>query len=224
MLDIFLMKVLIVLGIVAFLTIWIKYMRLSRMRKSDPEMPTPSRPLALVTVVFDRIFILISMGFALLFLLRGYPDMFLSFSCHFDFPIQLMGMVLLVIGMFLSWWAIVSFGEFNEPRCAHLKQGHIVVKTGLYCYIRHPQYSSKMIAYLGLFLFFKDFLFLFIFLSLVLLTYLQAKSEERLFVQLFSEEYRSYQAATGMFLPSTKSLKFSRWIEQLIVTVFGKRE
>lgn len=218
MLDIFLMKVFTLLGVVAFLVIWIRYMRLSRMRKSDPRTPAPSRPLALVTVVFDRVFILISLGFALLFLLRGYPDMFLPFSCHLDFPLQLMGMVLLATGVFESWWAIVSFGEFNEPRWAHLKQGHTVVKTGAYRYIRHPQYASKMIAYLGLFLFFKDFLFLLVFLSLVLLTYFQAKSEEKLLIQLFGEEYRSYQATTSMFLPPI----LSRCVRQVEVIILRK--
>ncbi len=218
MLDIFLMKALVVLGIVTFLVIWIKYMRLSRMRKSDLQMPAPSRTLALVTVVFDRVFILISLGFALLFLMLGYPDMFLPFSCSFDFSLQLMGIVLLVAGMFLSWWAIVSFGEFNEPRCARLKQGHRVVKAGAYRHIRHPQYASKMIAYLGLFLFFKDFLFILIFLSSVPLFYLQAKSEEKLLTLVFGEEYRNYQATTSMFFP----LVLSRWMRQVGGTVLGK--
>ncbi len=201
MLNVFLMKVLIVLGIVTFLAIWIKYMRLSRMRKAAPEMPAPFRPLALVTVVFDRVFIIVSLGFAILFLLRGYPDMFLPFSCHLDLPLQLIGLALSFAGIHLSWWAIASFGEFNEPRCAHLKQGHKIIKTGIYHYIRHPQYASKMLAYLGFFLFFKDFLFMLIFLSSVPLFHFQAKSEEKLLSQVFGEEYRSYQATSGMFLP-----------------------
>ena len=152
MLDTFLMKVFIVLGIMAFLAILIKYIRLSRIRKPDTEMPAPPRLLALATAAVDRIFILFSLGFALLFLLRGYPDIFLPFSYHFDFPLQLLGMVLLVVSMFESWWAIASMGEFNQPRWEHLKQGHTVVKTSAYRYIRHPRYTSKIIAYLGLFL------------------------------------------------------------------------
>ena len=112
-----------------------------------------------------------------------------------------MGMVLSVAGMGLSWWAIASLGEFNEPRCARLKQGHKIVKTGIYRYIRHPQYASKMLAYLGFFLFFKDSLFLLLFLSSVLLFYFQAKSEEKLLTQVFGQEYQSYQATSGMFFP-----------------------
>ncbi len=175
------------------------------MRKAAPEMPAPFRPLALVTVVFDRVFIIISLGFAILFLLRGYSNMFLPFSCHLDLPIQLIGMVLSLTGMLLSWWAIVSFGEFNEPRCAHLKQGHRIIKTGIYHYIRHPQYASKMLAYLGFFLFFKDFLFILVSLSSALLFYFQAKSEEKLLTQVFGEEYEGYQSTSGMFFPSMHS-------------------
>lgn len=220
MLDILLMKALVALGIVAFLVIWIKYIRLSRMRKSDPQMPAPSRPLALVTAVFDRVFILISAGFALLFILRGYPNMFPPSSCHFDFPVQLMGMVLFATGLFGSWWAVVSFGEFNEPRWARLKQGHRVVKTGAYRHIRHPQYVSRMLSYLGLFLFFKDFLFLLIFLPSMLLFYFQAKSEEKLLIQVFGEEYKGYQAASGMFFPPV----LSRWIRQVQVPISWRRD
>ena len=216
MLDTFLMKVFIVLGGMAGLAIWIKYTRLSRIRKPGAEMPAPSRLLALTTGVLDRVFIFISLGFASLFFLKGYPDIFLPFSGRFDFSLQLLGMALLVVGMFESWWAIASMGEFNLPRWEHLKQGHTVVKTGSYRYLRHPQYTSKMLAYLGLFLFFKDFLFLLVFFCSVLLFYLQAKSEEKLLIQVFGEEYKNYQATTGMFLP----LVFRRWIRQVpIATV-----
>jgi len=173
-------------------------------------MPAPSRRLALATGVLDRGFILILLGFASYFLLYGYPE-FVPFSSHFDFPLRLAGVALLVVGMFGAWWAIASLGEFNGPRWAHLKEGHTVVKTGAYCRVRHPLYASKMIAYLGLFLFFENFLFLLIFLSSVLLLYLQAKSEEKLLIQLFSDEYKSYQAASGMFFPPV----LSRWIRQV---------
>lgn len=210
MLDTLLMKVFIVLGGMAGLAIWIKYTRLSRIRKPGAEMPAPSRLLALTTGILDRVFIFVSLGVALLFLLRGYPDIFLPFSGHFDFPIQLSGMALLVASMCESWWAIASMGEFNQPRWEHLKQGHTVVKTGAYRYLRHPQYASKMLVYLGLFLFFKDFLFLLVFFCSVLLFYFQAKSEEKLLIQVFGEEYKNYQATTGMFLPPP----FSQWIRQ----------
>ena len=210
MLDTFLMKVFIVLGVVAFHAIWTKYLRLSRIRKSSAEMPAPSRPVALATGVLDRVFILISLGFAFLFFLKGYPDMFLPFSCPFDFPLQLTGMALLAISLFGSWWAIASMGELNQPRWEHLKRGHTVVKTGAYRYLRHPQYVSKIMAYLGLFLFFEDFLFLLVFLISVLLFYFQAKSEEKLLIQVFSEEYKKYQATTGMFFPPL----LNQWIRQ----------
>ncbi len=212
------MKVFIVLGVVVFLAIFVKYARLSRIRKPSAEMPAPSRMLALTSGVLDRGFIFISLGFASLFLLRGYPDLFLPFSCHFDFPLQLSGMALLVVSMFESWWAIASMGELNQPRWEHLKQGHTVVKTGAYRYIRHPQYASKMLAYLGLFLLFKDFIFLLVFFCSVLLFYFQAKSEEKLLIQVFGEEYKSYQATNGMFLPPV----LSQWIRQARVATLWK--
>jgi len=138
MLDIGWMKILTAVGMLAFIGVWIRYTRLSRVRKSDDRMPTPYRPLALITVAFDRIFIVISVVYASIFLLWGYSHSILYFSCNLDLPLQLSGIALSIAGLFVSWWAIISFGEFNEPRWAHLKHGHAVVKVGPYRYIRHP--------------------------------------------------------------------------------------
>lgn len=219
MLDILLMKFFIVLGIAAFLVIWIKYIRLSRIRKSSAEALAPFRLLSLTTGGIDRGFILFSLGFSSLFLLRGYPDMFLPFSCYLDFPLQLAGIGLLGLGMCGAWWAIASLGEFNQPRWSHLKQGHAVIKTGIYRYIRHPQYASKMLVYLGLFLFFKDFLFLLVFLFSIPLMYIQAKSEEKLLIKVFGEEYKGYQLASGMFLPLISKQRTG----QMLAAILRKR-
>jgi protein-S-isoprenylcysteine O-methyltransferase Ste14 len=159
------------------------------------------------------------LGFASLLFLRVYPDVLLTFSCPFDLLLQLIGMALLVAGMFGAWWAIASLGEFNAPRWARLKQGHAVIKTGAYRYLRHPLYASRMIAYLGVFLFFENFLLLLIFLSTVLLLYLQARSEEKLLSEVFRGEYKSYQAATGMFLPRV----LTQWIRRVRVAMLWKR-
>jgi protein-S-isoprenylcysteine O-methyltransferase Ste14 len=218
MLDILLMKIFIVIVAMPSLAIWIRYIRLSRIRKSGAEMPAPFMPLALATGILDRGFVLISSGYALFFLLWGYPDMFLRFSCYFDFPLQLMGMALLGVAIFGAWWGIASLGEFNEPRWSPLKQGHAVVKKGTYRYIRHPLYASRTIIYLGAFLFFEDLLFLFLFLSLALLVYFQAKSEEKLLTKVFGEEYTSYQAATGMFLPPV----INRWAGQMRIATLWR--
>ncbi|GEM_PF-3467950 len=201
MLDIGWMKILTAVGMLAFLAVGIRYIKLSRVRKSDDRMPTPYRPLALVTVTFDRIFIVTSVVYASIFLFWGYSYRIIYFSCVLDLPLQLIGIVLSIVGLLVSWWAIASFGEFNEPRWAHLKHGHEIVKVGPYHYIRHPQYAAKLLASLGLLLFFKEFLFLFVFLSSALLFYFQATSEEKLLTQVFGDAYKIYQSTTGMFLP-----------------------
>jgi len=201
MLDIGWMKILTAVGMLAFLTVGIRYIKLSRVRKSDDRMPTPYRPLALVTATFDRIFIVTSVVYASIFLFWGYSYRIIYFSCALDLPLQLIGIVLSIVGLLVSWWAIASFGEFNEPRWAHLKHGHEIVKVGPYHYIRHPQYAAKLLASLGFLLFFKEFLFLFVFLSSALLFYFQATSEEKLLTQVFGDAYKIYQSTTGMFLP-----------------------
>ena len=76
-----------------------------------------------------------------------------------------------------------------------------------------------MLVYLGLFLFFKDFLFLLVFLFSIPLMYIQAKSEEKLLIKVFGEEYKGYQLASGMFLP----LVSKQWTGKMLTAILRKR-
>ena len=102
------------------------------------------------------------------------------------------------ISLSIAIWGAFSLGEFAGD--LRLKSGHKVVKTGAYHYIRHPLYAGLIFWCIGSLLFFKSFLFL-IFVVLVSAIYLEAKSEEKALISAFSEEYESYRATTGMFLP-----------------------
>ena len=81
-------------------------------------------------------------------------------------PAHLAGMALFAAGVALRVWAIGSLGAFY----AHVVRtidGHRIVDTGPYRFIRHPAYAGNLVAHAGILLFFFNWitlaLFLFVF-------------------------------------------------------------
>lgn len=76
-----------------------------------------------------------------------------------------------------------------------------VVSGGLYRYIRHPQYLGLAIAGLGLLLYWPRFIILVLYLSMLFLYYLLARTEESRMLRRYGEGYRQYMDRIPMFLP-----------------------
>ncbi|MFC1915087.1 methyltransferase family protein [Chloroflexota bacterium] len=77
----------------------------------------------------------------------------------------------------------------------------ILVKTGVYKYIRHPLYSSLILLGWGAFL--KEMSFLPAILAILATTFAiaTARVEEKENLQRFGDEYASYMKSTKRFLP-----------------------
>jgi protein-S-isoprenylcysteine O-methyltransferase Ste14 len=77
----------------------------------------------------------------------------------------------------------------------------VLVKSGLYRYIRHPLYFSVFLFGTGVM--FKDPLQVQLILGVVLLVavYFTARIEEKEMIAKFGDEYRKYMEETKMFIP-----------------------
>jgi len=96
------------------------------------------------------------------------------------------------------------------------------VLSGLYSYIRHPQYLALGIAGLGLSILWPRFLTVVLWLLMALVYYFLAKDEERRMLNAHGDLYRSYMSKTGMFLPGTIENKLTpRSIAGKVVLAFG---
>lgn len=74
--------------------------------------------------------------------------------------------------------------------------------TGLYRFVRHPQYTGLFLGLFGEGVIHWPTLFsVVIFPIIVLAYYLLARSEERKVIEQFGDEYRTYQARVPMFIP-----------------------
>jgi protein-S-isoprenylcysteine O-methyltransferase Ste14 len=78
--------------------------------------------------------------------------------------------------------------------------GRKVVTSGVYRYIRHPQYLFLSVSAFGLFTMWPRMIIFLLFIGMLLTYYLLARAEERRMLIAYPE-YAEYMRRTGMFLP-----------------------
>lgn len=79
-------------------------------------------------------------------------------------------------------------------------QGNLVI-TGIYRYIRHPQYTGFFMITLGMILEWATLPLLILYSLLLVLYYRLAKKEEMDIEKEFGNEYLEYKMKTKMFIP-----------------------
>ena len=81
-----------------------------------------------------------------------------------------------------------------------LKQGHELIRTGLYRTIRHPIYTGILLALLGTTTFGEVRALLAVAIAWPSL-YIKARREELFLSQEFGASFAEHKQSTGMFLP-----------------------
>ena len=100
---------------------------------------------------------------------------------------------------------VVGFGQIYWSKFT----GKGAVESGLYRYIRHPQYLALAIVGLGASLYWSRFIVVIAFVSMLCVYVFLARVEERICLDKFGESYREYTRRTGMFLPRQLEKLFS---------------
>ena len=111
------------------------------------------------------------------------------------------GFALAVIGVAFAIWARWHLGE-NWSATITLKEGHELVRSGPYRYIRHPIYTGMLLAVAGTVLTLAEYRGLISFAITIVSFYSKAKKEERFLAEEFGESFGEHARRTGMFLPS----------------------
>jgi protein-S-isoprenylcysteine O-methyltransferase Ste14 len=110
------------------------------------------------------------------------------------------GVTVTVVGIALAIWARWHLGE-NWSATVTLKEGHELISSGPYRYIRHPIYSGMLVAFVGTALALGEYRALISICIVLVAFYTKAKKEERFLQQEFGEKFREHSRRTGMFLP-----------------------
>ncbi|HSM02307.1 MAG TPA: isoprenylcysteine carboxylmethyltransferase family protein [Acidimicrobiia bacterium] len=125
----------------------------------------------------------------------------LNWSTGFDLALQGAGMVLWAAGLGVGLWAARAIGGYGAV--SGVTVGHRLVRTGPYRYVRHPIYTAMIAIAVGTTFVFRSYLLLGIAAVSTLAHSWWASAEEALLgsPEGLAEEYRSYAASTGRFLP-----------------------
>jgi protein-S-isoprenylcysteine O-methyltransferase len=117
------------------------------------------------------------------------------------FIIRSVALGLLVGGLALRWAAILMLGRlFTVDGAIH--SDRVVVQAGLYRLVRHPSYTGLLVAFLGLGLFFANWLSIFALLLPITLAVLnRVGKEEQALLTALGSEYGAYCARTKRFIP-----------------------
>jgi len=114
---------------------------------------------------------------------------------------QYFGLLLVPLGIFVRSWAIIKLGRFFS-RIVEIETGHILITSGPYRWLRHPAYTGMLITDLGFGLALGSgpgALLLVVLISAA--TLYRIRVEEKILIQRFGDEYRSYMQHTRRLFP-----------------------
>ncbi|MGB7280893.1 MAG: isoprenylcysteine carboxylmethyltransferase family protein [Candidatus Acidiferrum sp.] len=152
----------------------------------------------------------------LLYMLPPIAAYFLVASSEFRFgwlavrfvpegsAIRWLGVAITAAGIGFALWARWHLGS-NWSGLVTLKEGHELIRTGPYRFIRHPIYTGVLIGVFGTLLEDGEMRSL-IALAMVWLSFdVKARREESFLAQEFGPGFAEHQSHTGMFLPKLSS-------------------
>ena len=120
-------------------------------------------------------------------------------------PLQVaLGLVLLALGLAFTVWARVYLGR-NWSGMVTVKEGHELIRSGPYAYVRHPIYTGLLVALLGSAVGCGELRAL-IGLGIVAGAFIRKlRIEERFMRELFPQQYPRYCAEVPALIPFTNS-------------------
>jgi protein-S-isoprenylcysteine O-methyltransferase Ste14 len=115
--------------------------------------------------------------------------------------IRLVALGLLLGGLALRWAAILTLGRLFTVDVA-IHSDHVVVQAGLYRLVRHPSYTGLLVAFLGLGVFYANWLsILGLLLPITLAVLNRVAKEEHALLTSLGSEYADYCARNKRFIP-----------------------
>jgi protein-S-isoprenylcysteine O-methyltransferase Ste14 len=133
----------------------------------------------------------------------GWPLFLFLLSPMFDIPkiapqyFQSIGHWPAMVGTGVSFLGLILIAIGWQQ--IHKAEG--LVKTGLYRYIRHPQYTGIFLFTLGWILHWPSIITLIIWPVLLVAYYWLARYEEKMAIEDFGDEYVTYMQSTKRFFP-----------------------
>lgn len=112
-----------------------------------------------------------------------------------------LGVVLIAVAIFIFWRAHADLG-LNWSPTLEIREKHELITRGIYSVIRHPMYASQIFWSIAQILLLQNWIVGFASLVVFIPFYfLRVRAEERLMLEQFGDQYRSYMQKVGAVLP-----------------------
>jgi protein-S-isoprenylcysteine O-methyltransferase Ste14 len=113
---------------------------------------------------------------------------------------QILSWVLLILSLYFAIEGFLLLKRIGKPD-SNFENTSVLVKTGLYRYIRHPLYLSLFLLGTGIVLKYPDILQVILGVINLAAVWLTAKIEEKEMTAKFGSAYKEYMLETRMFIP-----------------------
>jgi protein-S-isoprenylcysteine O-methyltransferase Ste14 len=111
------------------------------------------------------------------------------------------GVVLLVAGLILRWWAIITLGRFFTVDVT-IEKDHELVERGPFRIVRHPSYTGVLLAFLGLGLSLRNWAALLVILIPIGAAFIHRMNvEEKVLSCALDSRYTNYIKRTKRLVP-----------------------
>jgi protein-S-isoprenylcysteine O-methyltransferase Ste14 len=115
--------------------------------------------------------------------------------------LQLISWALLIFSLYFAITGFILLRNMGKPQGGNFENTSVIVKTGLYKYIRHPLYLSLLVGGTGAMMKNPATIQLLLGLLNLVSIWITARIEEDEMIAKFGEEYRMYMKETKMFIP-----------------------
>ncbi len=110
------------------------------------------------------------------------------------------GIAITWVGVAVAIWARYCLGVYWSARVT-LKEGHQLICSGPYAYVRHPIYTGMLVGCIGAAVVVGEWRGIVAVILLLLAHSRKAMREESLLTREFGEEYAAYRRRTGFLFP-----------------------
>jgi protein-S-isoprenylcysteine O-methyltransferase Ste14 len=118
-----------------------------------------------------------------------------------EYTFGITGLILITIGILIRAIAIIILNKYFTVDVA-IVSDHKLIKSGMYKYVRHPSYTGSLLSFVGLGIFWSNWISMILIILPVFAAFsYRIKVEEEVLIKNFGEEYISYSYKTKKLLP-----------------------
>ncbi|HUC31091.1 MAG TPA: isoprenylcysteine carboxylmethyltransferase family protein [Candidatus Paceibacterota bacterium] len=135
----------------------------------------------------------------LIIILLQFSSFWRFFGYQSTESMQMIGVILCIAGLAFAIWARRHLGR-NWSGTPSIKEGHELVTSGPYRFVRHPIYTGILLALIGSALA-SGVIWLVAFIVFSINFFYRLPVEERYMMQLFPGQYPEYKKRTKALIP-----------------------